>query len=273
MINKIMPMLSGFTLASALLLQPAMAASTKDEVLALKEQVKALQESQDAIQKDLVEIKKLLEAGARPAGQRPTAPTFEPQDISFVGAPVMGKADAPVTLIEYSDYQCPFCKRHYLNTMPSLKENYIDTGKVKFIMREFPLTSIHPRAMAASMAALCAKDQGKYWEMHNILFDNQRALSDDDLKSYGETIGLALDTFVACLDSAKYQPQVESDLKEGQAMGISGTPSFAVGLTNATDSDTVNVTKVIRGAQSFDAFEREIEALLSGGEAEAAGTP
>ena len=273
MMNRIIPMLCGFALASMLLVQPAMAASTKDEVLALKEQVKALQESQDAIQKDLGEIKKLLEAGARPAGQRPPAPRFEPQDISYAGAPVMGKADAPVTLIEYSDYQCPFCKRHYLNTMPSLKENYIDTGKVKFIMREFPLTSIHPRATAASMAALCAKDQGKYWEMHNILFDNQKALSDDDIKSYGETIGLAVDTFAACMDSAKYQAQVDSDLKEGQGMGIRGTPSFAVGLTSPTDSDTVKVTKVIRGAQGHDAFAKEIEALLGGEEEEAADTP
>jgi len=272
-VNKIIPILYSFTLASVLLVQPAMAASTKDEVLDLKEQVKALQESQDAIQKDLGEIKRLLEAGARPAGQRPPAPTFEPQDISYADAPVLGKSDAPVTLIEYSDYQCPFCKRHYLNTMPSLKENYIDTGKVKFIMREYPLTSIHPRAMAASMAALCAKDQGKYWEMHNVLFDNQKALSDDDIKSYSETIGLNVDSFVVCMESSKSQPQVDSDLKEGQALGIRGTPSFAVGLTSPTDSDTVKVTKVIRGAQSYEAFVTEIEALLNGEEGEAAGSP
>lgn len=271
--NKIIPMLGGFMLMSVLLLQPAMAASTKDEVLALKEQVKALQESQDAMQKDLGEIKKLLEGAARPMPQRPPEPTFEPQDISYAGAPVMGQVDAPVTLIEYSDYQCPFCRRHYLNTMPSLKENYIDTGKVKFIMREFPLIAMHPRAMAASMAALCAKDQGKYWEMHNILFDNQRALSDDEIKSYGETIGLDVDALVACIDSAKHRPQVDSDLKEGETIGIRGTPSFAIGPTNPDDADTVKVTKVIRGAQSYDAFVKEIEALLNDKGEEAAGAP
>jgi protein-disulfide isomerase len=215
------------------------------------------------MQKDLADIKKLLEGGARPQAKAAPAKKFEPKYVSISGAPFLGKADAKVTLVEYSDYQCPFCSRHHNNTMPELIKNYIDTGKVKFVMREFPLTSLHPRAVAASLAALCASDQGKYWEMQDILFKNQRQMDDEQIKSYSETIGLNVDTFVACMDQGKYHDQVQNDLAEGRELGISGTPSFAVGLTDSSDSNRLKVSEVLRGAKSYDSFVTAIEALLN----------
>jgi protein-disulfide isomerase len=261
--KKTIPALAAISLLSIFMLQPAMAASTKNEVLALQDEVKTLKEGQAAMQKDLADIKKLLEGGAKPQVQAAARPQFEPKDVSIAGAPFLGKADAKVTLVEYSDYQCPFCSRHYSNTMPDILKNYVDTGKVKFVMREFPLGSLHPRAMAASLAALCARDQDKYWEMQDILFKNQRQMDDEQIKSYSETIGLNVDTFVACMDQGKYSEQVTNDLKEGRDLGISGTPSFAVGLTDPNDSNKLKVSEVLRGARSYDSFVTAIEALLN----------
>jgi protein-disulfide isomerase len=269
--NKSTSLLSSALLLASLMSLPAFAASTKDEVIALKEEVQELRSGQDAIQNELAEIKKMIASGNQPSA--PKQPEFEPREISIAGAPFKGNADAQVTLIEYSDYQCPYCKRHLLSVWPQIKEQYLDTGKLKFVMREFPLTSIHPRAVAASMAALCAKNQGKYWDMHDILFENQRALSDDDIKSYSETIGLDVDAFVACMDSAETRPQVQKDLEEGQSMGIRGTPSFALGLTKPDDTDTVTVSTLVRGARGFDAFAEQIDALLNDSEEAETASP
>ena len=142
----------------------AWAASTKDDLAELKSEVKGLKEGQTAIQTELAAIKKLLEQGAKAA---PSQPGFKPTEITIGDSPVLGDADAIVTLVEYSDYQCPFCSRHYKQVMPELVKNYVESGKLKYVMRENPILSIHSKAMGASQAALCAGDQGKYWEMHN----------------------------------------------------------------------------------------------------------
>lgn len=256
---------AALTIFLILNMQHAMAASTKDEVIALKEEVSALKEGQAAMQKDLADIKKLLESGAKPAAPaQAAAPSkFEPKDVSVAGAPFKGEEKAQLTLIEYSDYQCPFCSRHNRNTMPQLTENYISNGKLKFVMREFPLTSLHPRAVAASLAALCANDQGKYWEMHDVLFDNQRKMSDDEINSYAETINLNMDDFVGCMEAGKYNDQVASDLAEGRGLGISGTPSFALGITDPDDPSKVKVMKIIKGARAYESFAQQIDLLLN----------
>jgi len=255
-------------------IQPAWAASTKAEVLELQKEVQALKEGQADMKSDLAEIKKLLESGARAAATPPKAKPFEPRDVMITGAPVKGDANAKVTLIEYSDYQCPFCSRHSKQTMPQIIKNYVDAGKVKFVMREFPIPSLHPRATAASEAALCASAQGKYWEMHDILFSNQRKMSNDDLRAYASEIGLDADKFNTCLEQKDYAEQVSKDIQEGKEMGVKGTPSFVLGLTDSTDSNKIRVTKFVRGARGYDAFAKEIDELLAGeGEAKAEASP
>jgi protein-disulfide isomerase len=232
----------------------AWSASTKEEIIELKVQVSDMQ-------KDLAEIKKLLEEGARaPARGAPAG--FKEQTVSLGSSPFRGKADAPITLIEYSDYQCPYCARNYRDVLPILTRDYVDTGKLKFVIREFPLPSLHKDAIAMSNAALCAGDQGKYWEMHNLLFENQKQGSDENLKSYAATLGLDTATFNNCLDSKKNDAQVKADMASGAKLGMSGTPGFFIGLTDPKDPDKANLSVFIRGAQSVEQFQASIDELL-----------
>lgn len=164
---------------------------------------------------------------------------------------VLGSDDAPVTIIEFSDYQCPFCSRFWGDTLPQIKSEYIDTGKVKFAYRDFPLNSIHPDAQKAAEAAECAGEQGNYWEMHDKLFENIQALDSASLKRYAQQIGLDANTFNECLDSGAMANEVNQDLAEGQAAGVRGTPAFFIN------------GKLVSGAQPFSVFKQVIDAELA----------
>jgi len=237
----------------------AWSASSKQEMIDLQTEIAALKAGQEAMQKDLAEIKTLLQQGARAA---PAEPVFREQVVSIGNAPFKGEAKATVTLIEFSDYQCPFCGRHYKQVMPKIVSDYVDTGKLKYVMFENPISSLHENAYNASLAALCAGDQGKYWEMHSIMFDNQKALEVDKLKSYAATIGLKAAEFDTCLDSKKYEKQVNSDLAIATSLGVEGTPGFVIGLTDPKDPAKATVSVYIKGAQSFDKFKGNIDKLL-----------
>ncbi len=144
--------------------------------------------------------------------------------ISAVG-PAKGPEDALVTIVEFSDFECPFCSR----VLPSLRqvmENYSDTVRVVF--RQFPLNSIHPRAQKAAEASLCADDQGKFWEMHDVMFEEQKSLEVAQLKEKAARLELDAEAFAACLDGDKYAEQVAADLSDGQAAGVSGTPAMFI---------------------------------------------
>ena len=246
-------------LAFALLTQGEARASTRSDLEELKQEVQTLRQGQEQIQKDLVEIKRLLQQGARAApGQQP----FQPTDAVVGKSPTLGSADAPVTLIEFSDYQCPFCKRHATAVMPQLIKDYVDTGKIRFVMRENPIENLHPRAMAASKAALCAGDQGKYWEMSAALFNDQKANTDEAFQKMAGDLGLDAADFTECLGSDKHMAQIKADQAESQKLGISGTPSFVLGLTDPKDPNKVHLTKFIRGAQPITAFAAAIDELL-----------
>jgi protein-disulfide isomerase len=241
-------------IVSLLLVAPSSwGASTKEEVIELKEQVADMQ-------KDLAEIKKLLEAGAR--GASPGEVAFKEQQVSIGLSPFKGEEKAIVTLVEFSDYQCPFCSRHYREVMPTLVSEYVDTGKLKYVMRENPIASIHPEATNASLAALCANNQGKYWEMHDQIFDNQADLNVDKLKGLAANISLDTSEFNSCLDSKKYEPWVNADLKSGADLGVRGTPGFVLGLTDPKDPDKAMMTVYIKGAQPLANFKSAIDSLL-----------
>jgi len=243
---------------------PVAAARTADEIKALKEEVAALREGQDQMQKDLDEIKKLLQQGSRPAA--PSVKPFAPRTITLGEIASRGSQDAPVTLIEYSDYDCPFCKRHATTVLPTLIEQYIDTGRLRFVMREYPIDRLHPRAMAASEAVLCAGDQGQYWGMHDAMFADQKANTDEEFLKMAGDLGLDLEAFKACVGGDKFAAKISAHLAEGQGLGVSGTPSFVVGLTDPKDPDKVNLTKFIRGAQPLQAFQSAIDELLKAAE-------
>jgi len=119
---------------------------------------------------------------------QPIQPGSAAASVSIAGNLIMGKKDAPVTMIEFSDYQCPFCRRFFETTLPTLKAEYVETGKVRYVFRDFPLDQIHPHARKAAEAAHCAGDQGKYWEMHDLLFQNPQALRVESLKTHARSL-------------------------------------------------------------------------------------
>lgn len=180
-----------------------------------------------------------------------------PVDVSADDDAYIGDKDAPVVIIEFSDFQCPFCRSFWRDTLPLIKSEYIDTGKVKFVYRDFPL-SFHPAALPAAQAAECAKEQGKFWEMHDKIFSEQDKLgsgtvqfSVNDLKKWAAETGLNVGQFNSCLDSQKYNDEVSQDLNDGQAAGVSGTPGFFIN------------GKSVVGAQPFSVFKTAIDKELS----------
>jgi protein-disulfide isomerase len=173
--------------------------------------------------------------------------------VSIQGAATLGNANAHLAIVEYSDFQCPFCAAFAKDTFPKLRATYIDKGKLLFVFKHMPLSSIHKSALGAARAAACAGKQGKFWEMHDALFDSQESL--DLLRPIALSAGLRLGVFDACLRS-KETLQVEADVASAASLGISGTPTFLVGTR---ESSGVKVAKVLRGTQTFE----QIESLLS----------
>ncbi len=178
------------------------------------------------------------ESALAPTQQQPTQQAAPPSrvQVSLDDDPQMGDKSARVTVIEFSDFQCPFCRRSYSDSIPQLKSEYVDTGKVLFVYRDFPLDSIHPGARPAAVAAECADDQNKFWEYHNKIFDEQNKqgqgtvqFSNDDLKKWAADIGLDTTSFNSCLDSNKYDSEVSKDFQDGATAGVSGTPTFYIG--------------------------------------------
>lgn len=170
--------------------------------------------------------------------------------------PVMGSDEAPLTLIEFSDYQCPFCARFAKDQMKRLKREYIDTGKVKFVYRDFPLPS-HRYAMTAAQAAHCADEQGKYWEMNEALFDYQGNLA--DINGIAQRVGLNIQELNSCINSEKYARDIRSGRSEGDGIGVRGTPSFVLG-----ESSYSGLIKgdLIVGAVPYEVFKKRIESML-----------
>lgn len=194
------------------------------------------------------------------AAPAPQANAAAGSDVGAAQADVRSKgaADAPVTIVEYSDYQCPFCSRWVEQTYPSIVQDYIDTGKVRLEFRDFPLESLHPNAMAAAVAARCAGEQGNYWDMHDKLFGGQGQWSNIADPSaifagYAGEMGLEAGAFTACLTSGQFDEAIALDLQAGQAAGVTGTPSFLIN------------DNLVVGAQPLSTFQQALDTLLAGG--------
>lgn len=219
-----------------------------------------LRQELNAVKTDLEAIKKQLGEMQKQLAQRQARPTpARPVTMSVGDGPALGNAAAPITIIEFSDYQCPFCKQHFTNTLSALKADYIDAGKVRYEFRDFPLDSIHPFARKAAEAAHCAGDQGKFWDMHDVMFNNQGVLMQDNLKGFARDMQLDVEAFNACLDGGKHANRVEADVAAGSAAGITGTPGFFIGKTKP-DGTMVAIT--MKGAQPVAAFSLVIDRLL-----------
>ena len=238
---------------------PPASAQTDDALKALREDVQMLKESQARMQRQLEEIQNVLRASR--AGAPPTSPGAA---VTVDGAPTKGDKEARVTLVEFSDYQCPFCGRFYRETWPEIDRDYVKTGKVKYVFRDFPLEGLHPQALKAAEAAHCAGEQGKYWPMHDRLFEGQAALEDKDLAQHAGAVGLDVTRFEQCLQSGRYTAQVRQSLQDGVQLGVSGTPTFIVGLSEP-GSSTVKAAAILRGAQPYSSFKQALDSVVGPG--------
>lgn len=180
-------------------------------------------------------------------GAQPSAPSEV--EVSADDDPYIGPEDAPVVIVEFSDFQCPYCTRFRDQTLDTLLDEYGD--QIRFVYRDFPLTQMHQQALGAHIAAECAADQEMFWEMHDAIFDNQNQLDTESLRRYAEDLGLDMDTFNDCLEDEAHHDEVLADLTEGQSYGVRGTPSFFIN------------GRPLVGAQPFENFQAIIDEELA----------
>lgn len=196
---------------------------------------------------------------------------FSKQVVSLDDDPVMGDKKAPLTLIEFSDFECGNCKLFFLQTLPLLKENYINKGKLKLVYRDFPVRSHEPLATKQAIAAACAREQGgdvSYYAFHDKIFltttSGGRGMKEEQLPQIVNDLNLDNVKFNGCFESDKYKSEVEKDFNEGMGMGVTGTPTFFLG--KSSDDGIIKGTK-ISGAMPYAAFKILIEELLRSHEA------
>ena len=209
----------------------------------------------DTILEELKAIRQIVEKIEKQGtarGQRPSRPTQATATIT--GKPMMGDPSAPVTVVEYADYQCPFCLRFIKTTFPELKRDYIDTGKVRWVALNLPL-AFHKEARKAAQAAHCAGEQDKFWEMREELFRNPKQLAEDQLPVHAASVGLDVEAFKACLASERHLAEIDQDAKNANASRLTGTPSFVVGKSTDDKIDG----EVIIGAQPLNVFKAAID--------------
>jgi len=218
----------------------------------LKTEVETLNQNMKAMQKDLQEIKALLQNRVRM-----TPPQNAVLDLGK--RPARGENTAKLTLVEFLDYQCPYCGKFTRETLPQIDKEYIQTGKVRYVVMDLPLEGMHKSAFKAAEAVACAGEQGKFWEMHDRLFANQQII--DQWKSHAEAVGLDVSKFEECLDSGRPAAQIRSDLAEAQKAGFTGTPGFFLAFTDPKSTTIKSVTRLV-GSQPYAAFKAAIDKQL-----------
>lgn len=219
-------------------------------------------------QRDIIDqlraLRTQVTSPAQPSAARAIAPPPRPPlpadlNISLDGAAITGRADAKMTMVEFSDFQCPFCGRYIRDTWPQIQRDYVDTGKVRYAFRHFPLESLHPNAFGAAEAGECLRQQGKFWEMHDLLFQNQDALGRPALTAYATKVGASPKAFQQCMTGA-VGTKIRADLEAGARAGVTGTPAFFFG-TSQPDG-TVHIVKRLDGAEPLTAFKSALDELL-----------
>ena len=220
------------------------------------------QKQADDIVKELREIKGVLQSlgsprnaqGSPPAGQVPPV-ILKLEDSPFM----LGAKGAPLTIVEFTDYQCPFCQKFHLSVFNELKKDYIDTGLVRFYSRDFPLVEAHTNALRAAQAARCAAEQGKFWEVRDALQSNPQQLELANLLDVGRNQKLDTDRLQECIVSEKYRKIVEADMAVATRIGIGGTPAFVVGKSTPDGVDG----QLIMGALPYSVFDQKLREIKS----------
>ncbi len=184
-------------------------------------------------------------------------PNLAAIDLAGTNKLSIGKQDASIAILEFSDYECPYCAKHYKNVLPKLRESYINTGKVKYVMKDFPL-EFHAHAKAASLATRCAGEQNQYWPMHNAIFEAKGQATEQLVNDAIKKLKLNEKKFKSCLEDPKQTTDIENDIALGASLGVTGTPAFVVGIVK--DKKLINYKRV-DGVQSFETFVSIINGL------------
>ncbi|HXB69410.1 MAG TPA: thioredoxin domain-containing protein [Candidatus Acidoferrales bacterium] len=211
----------------------------------------------DQILNELRLIRQLLEQQAKAgAPAAPQPPKVSRATLNMEGVAMLGSKDAPLTIVEYTDYQCPFCQRFHVTAFNELKKAYIDTGKVRFYSRDLPL-DFHPNAMRAALAARCAGEQGQFWKLRDIMGANPDKLDIDHIVGFAADLKIDAAGLRACVVSEKYKSAIEADLLEAMKVGAQGTPTFVLGKSTATGVEG----EVMEGAMPFPMFDQKLKEL------------
>jgi len=221
-----------------------------DEILTQLSEIKA---EVSVNKKEISALKESLEK----IGQ--TAPGTHFTSLSIASLSALGDKSASIGIVEFTDFQYPYCVRHFKKTLPQLKTAYIDAGKVQYFSRQFPL-SFHKQARLAGAAALCSEEQNSFWGMHEKLFENSRNLTDELINSLAEGLSLDKPRFNNCLNNSEIDKQIDQDILLGQKLGVKGTPKFFIGRI---DGEQLVDLVPLSGAQPYSAFQRVIESFLT----------
>jgi protein-disulfide isomerase len=199
-----------------------------------------------------------------PAGPKSAQQPLPAQPVSLAGAATRGSTAAKIAIIEYSDFQCPYCSKFATEVFPRIDKAFVQTGQVLVAFRQLPLEAIHPFAMKAAEASECAAREGKFWEMHDRLFETPKTLDEDSVRKYALAIGLQSSAFDRCLKGDR-TAKIRADLQAAKVLGIEGTPSFLIGRLGPGGEVEVKVR--LNGAQPFERFKAEIDKLAMPGPA------
>jgi protein-disulfide isomerase len=204
----------------------------------------------------------VLALGAAASVFAQSPPTIPPPNVKVTNLTghSLGRADAPLTMVEFTDLQCPFCRQFHVTAFDQLKTNYIDTGKLRFISRDAPVEAAHPFAMRAAVAARCAGYQGKFWEMRDAVLVNNTHLTADIFLTFAEELKLDAAAFAACLaNPGRALSEIQSDVADGKSVGVFATPSFVFGRTSANSLEG----PLMSGAPTFQVLDRKLKQLLA----------
>jgi protein-disulfide isomerase len=193
-------------------------------------------------------------------------PPYSAKDVNLnltVDEPqIVGNRNASVVLVEFADYECPYCRQFAKDTMKQIEHDYIDTGRIGFVFHDFPIESSHPHAFSAALAALCAGEQGHLWEMNHKLLAESSLLARDDLFRDAETMKLDMTKFSGCFADEKTATRLRQGMREASELGIDGTPMFIVGIRKP-GSNTIKGLRMIEGGYPYGVFKATLDMLIA----------
>ena len=235
-----------------------------EELKTLKEEISSLRAGQTAVQEDLKEIKSML--GIKPEQPQPKViveevePDFKDKVINIDHRPFKGDKNTQLIFVEVSDYQCSFCGQYAREVFSQIDSEYIKTGKIGYVFFDYPIEAIHENALRAALAANCAGEQGKFWQMHDRLFENQNSLDADNLLAYAESTGLDMAGFRQCFDGERYVTEIRKEVEEARKLGVNSVPTFLLGYIESEGK--VKILKSVRGVKPYTVYKEAIEEVL-----------